>query len=195
MRTDGENGTSGDLFEALQYAARLNFRPGVAKTFVLVRCDNAESMTSGAYGDSMTMLVEQGIVLHVLTPLHLRFKRHQGKVTSKMYGFTKDAVITSSQFDQDLRRQLKDPKDHVSTLAQETGGSVFDLNRLASGKRVTAKKASTMVGKAIAELSRPLECQVCDCLANADGKGRLMCHRCVMPSIDIVLQNLESMLE
>ena len=51
----------GDIFEALQFAARLNLRAGVVKTFVLVRCDASESMTSRAYGDSMTMLLEQGI--------------------------------------------------------------------------------------------------------------------------------------
>merc|ERR1712109_240310 len=51
----------GDIFEALQFSARLNLRAGVVKTFVLVRCDASESMTSRAYGDSMTMLLEQGI--------------------------------------------------------------------------------------------------------------------------------------
>merc|ERR1719273_1093690 len=110
-------------------------------------------------------------------------------------GVSQDAVITASTLDKDLRRQLKDPKDQVSTLAQESGGAVFDLNRLKSRKRNLAKKATTMMGKALAELSQPLDCEVCDCLADADGKGRVMCHRCVLPSIDIVLQNLEMMLK
>merc|ERR1712083_644378 len=164
MQLDGSVG-AGDIFEALQFSARLNLRAGVVKTFVLVRCDASESMTSRAYGDSMTMLLEQGISLHVMMSL-----------------------------EKDLRRQLKDPKDQVSTLAQESGGVVFDLNRLKSRKRTMAKKASTMMGKALAELSQPLDCEVCDCLADADGNGRVMCHRCVLPSIDIVLQNLEMML-
>merc|ERR1712216_789418 len=97
------------------------------------------------------------------------------KLTSKMFGFSKDSVITASALDKDLRRQLKDPKDQVSTLAQESGGAVFDLNRLKSRKRTLAKKASTLMGKALAELSKPLGCEVCDCLADADGKGRVMC--------------------
>merc|ERR1712193_231647 len=161
VQSDGSVG-AGDIFEALQFSARLNLRAGVVKTFVLVRCDTSESLTSRAYGDSMTMLLEQGISMHVMMPLEM---------------------------------QLKGPKDQVSTLAQESGGAVFDLNRLKSRKRNLAKKATTMMGKALADLSQPLGCEVCDCLADADGKGRVMCHRCVLPSIDIVLQNLEMMLK
>ena len=186
----------GSVFEALQFAARLNFRVGVAKAFVLVKCDTQdESLTSRAYGDSMTMLMEQGIILHTLTPLDLRLKGSPVKLTSKMYGFTKAAVITPSRLDETLRKQLKDPKDHLTTLAQESGGSAFDLNRLQGGSRAKIKRASTMLARSVADLNRALECQDCDCIASSDGTGRLMCHRCVQPSIDIVLQNLENMLE
>merc|ERR1712203_31575 len=100
----------------------------------------------------------------------------------KMYGFSKDAVITASTLDKDLRRQLKDPKDQVSTLAQESGGAVFDLNRLKSRKRTMAKKATTMMGKALANLANLWIAKYVT-LADADGQGRVMCHRCVLPSI------------
>jgi len=195
LKTDGEN--AGDTFEALQYAARLNFRPAVIKTFVMVSCDSKKALSSRSYGDSMTMLTEQGIKLHLLTPLELRFKGSPARMrlTSKIYGFTKEGVVTASGLDQAFRRQLKDPKNLLSTLAQESGGSVFDLDRLESRKRTSVKKASTMMAKSIAQLSRPLDCQVCDCLANADGKGRLMCHRCILPQIDIVLKNWDNLLE
>ena len=156
-----------------------------------------KALSSRSYGDSMTMLTEQGIKLHLLTPLELRFKGSPARMrlTSKIYGFTKEGVVTASGLDQAFRRQLKDPKNLLSTLAQESGGSVFDLDRLESRKRTSVKKASTMMAKSIAQLSRPLDCQVCDCLANADGKGRLMCHRCILPQIDIVLKNWDNLLE
>merc|ERR1712203_1277714 len=112
MQLDGSVG-AGDIFEALQFSARLNLRAGVVKTFVLVRCDTSESMPSQAC----------------------------------------ESVFSSTE------------------------------------------ESSTMMGKALAELSKPLGCEVCDCLADADGKGRVMCHRCVLPSIDIVLQNLQDMLK
>ena len=50
------DGKGGDVFEALQFAARLRFRPGVNKVFVLVMCDDTtNSLSSQGYGDSMTM--------------------------------------------------------------------------------------------------------------------------------------------
>jgi hypothetical protein len=188
LRSDGK---SGNVFEALQYAARMGFRAGVVKTFVLVTCDEG-AMTSSEYGDSMTMLTEQEITLHLLAPMDLHFKgSSRSRLASKLYGFSKQSVITASGSDQDLRRQLKNPKDHLSTLAQESGGTVFNLNKLATRKRSTAKKASSVISQEVARLCQPSECQVCDCLANADGQGRLMCHKCILPSIDIVLQNWE----
>ena len=50
MKKDGQEGAN--VFEALQFAARLGFRPGVRKTFVLVMCEDVtNSMNSKAYGD------------------------------------------------------------------------------------------------------------------------------------------------
>ena len=67
----------------------------------------------------------------------------------------------------------------------------FTAGQLFSKKRTTLKKASTAMSKAVSKLSKPEQCQVCDCIPNADGQGRLMCHKCILPTIDIVLQNWE----
>ena len=157
----------------------MNFRPGVVKTFVLVTCN--ASLSSSDYGDAMTMLTEQGIILHLVTPLGLK---------GGALGFAKTNIIRNSGIDPDssLRRDLKVPKKMLITLAQEVHGSVFDLEKF--GPRRQVKRASTAISKVIAELSKPLECQVCDCLSGQDGQGRLMCHKCTLPSLDIVLQNL-----
>ncbi len=178
--------------ETLRFAGRLSFRPGVAKTFVLVTCDPKSALSPVNYGDSMTMLTEQDITLHLLAPLSLTFKStSRSKLASKLYGFSKDSVITASGSDVPLRRQLKDPKDYVSTLAQETGGTVFTLDKLASRKRTTAKKASTVIARELALRSHPSECQICDCIATADGEGQQQCHKCIMPAVDVVLKNWE----
>ena len=99
------------------------------------------------------------------------------------------SVITASGADSELRKQLAEGKNLLKTLVQESRGSLFDLSRFEARKRSSVKKATTIISGSIAEQSRALECQVCDCLSNSDGKGRLMCHRCISPSIDIVLQN------
>ena len=160
--------------------------------FVLVTCDSGSALDSRSYGEAMTMLTEQDITLHLLTPLTLSFKTStRSRLAAKLYGFTKDTVITASSSDGPLRRQLKDPKDFVTTLAQETGGAVFTLKKLDVRKRTTAKKASSVIAREVAVRSHPSECQVCDCLANADGEGQLQCHKCILPAIDIVIKNWE----
>jgi len=191
LKKDGQEGAN--VFEALQFAARLGFRPGVRKTFVLVMCEDVtNSMNSKAYGDSMTMLTEQDITLHLAANIKVGFKGlAKSRMNSKIFGFTKDNVLTASGMDSSLRPQIQDPKTHLTTLTQESGGLVFDLGRLSIKKKATLKKASTAMSKALSNLSQPVQCQVCDCIANPDGQGQLMCHKCILPTIDLVLQNWE----
>ena len=81
------NEKSGDISQALQYAARLNFRPAVIKSFVLVACNG--NLSPADYGDAMTLLSEQGIQLHLITPLDLAFKgpSSRTRLLSRIYGF------------------------------------------------------------------------------------------------------------
>ena len=101
------------------------------------------------------------------------------------------SVVTASGSNTELRKQLSEPKNMLTTLVQESAGSIYNLNRLEARKRSSVKKASTIISQSIAEenSSHAMECQVCDCLSTVDGQGRLMCHRCINDSIDIVLQN------
>jgi len=183
------NEKNGDMSQALQYAARLNFRPAVIKSFVLVACNG--DLSPADYGDAMTLLSEQGIQLHLITSLDLAFKgpSSRNRLLSRIYGFNANSVITASGGNTELRKQLDEPKSLLNTLVQESSGSIFDLTRLEARKRSSVKKATTIISASIAEQSHAMECQVCDCLSTSDGKGRLMCHRCISPSIDIVLQN------
>ena len=80
-------------------------------------------------------------------------------MNSKLFGFTKDMVLTASGLDTTLRSQIQDPKNHLTTLAQESGGLVFDIGQLFSKKRTTLKKASTAMSKAVSKLSKPEQCQ------------------------------------
>jgi len=71
----------------------------------------------------------------------------------------------------------------------ESGGGVFEARRLAAETR-EAKLAATVAARRVALKAHPAPCQVCDCLPDADGgRGRLSCHKCILPEIDIVLSN------
>merc|ERR1719225_491482 len=115
----------------MRFAAGLSWRPGVGKVMLLISCD---PVTSGwFYGDAITMLRNGIIRLHYINPLQLKLKTKKKK--SIIYGFDKMSVFTvknlnSQAGDTSLRKQLRIPKDFMSTLATESGGSVFSHESL-----------------------------------------------------------------
>jgi hypothetical protein len=195
---------SSEVFNALKYAARLPFRPGVSKTIVLVTCDNSGKNDGSFYGDAMTMLKEGGITLHHLSPTQIAvgkrswlskklYKSNSKKSAKKeVFGYSRNAAFTANgQADTVLKKQINNPKDYLSTLAIQSGkGNVFDLTKLNQANRVTAKRASLVMAKNIATAGgSPPECQVCDCLVNKDGQGSLQCSVCIMPEMDLVQES------
>ena len=87
-----------------------------------------------------------------------------------------------------LRRQIRPPKDFISTLSLESGGSVWRMSAFGP-ERSNAKRAGSALAAAAALRAQPPPCQTCDCLPSRDGQGELLCRRCVLPQVDIVLQN------
>jgi hypothetical protein len=100
----------------------------VARVMVVITCDK---ITDGSfYGDAIVMLKEGIIKLHYLNPAKLTLKSK--KNVRAIYGFDKTSVFTAksksmkkARGNSALRSQLKVPKDYLSTLATESGGSVF----------------------------------------------------------------------
>jgi len=188
-------GNGGHVFGALKYAGRLPFRAGVSKLVILITCNPG---TDGSfYGDAMTMLIEQSITLHHLTAgSSLSWRGSKTKSTDKIYGFSKSAIYTIKNLndmngDTILRKQLKDPKDYLSTLATESGGTAFAFSKFELSNTAETKKSTTIFAVQVAVRAQPDPCQVCDCIADADGVGRLQCHKCILPAMDIVLKNWE----
>merc|ERR1719216_851176 len=75
---------SSEVFNALKYAARLPFSPGVSKTIVLVTCDSSGKHDGSFYGDAMTMLKEGGITLHHLSPTDIQIGKRSW-ISKKLY--------------------------------------------------------------------------------------------------------------
>lgn len=105
------NGSGGDIYEAMRFAAGLSWRPGVGKVMLVISCD---VVTSGwFYGDAITMLKNGIIRMHYINPLQLKLKAKKRK--SIIYGFDKGSVFTvknlnSQAGDTSLRKQLRIPK-------------------------------------------------------------------------------------
>lgn len=64
---DQQSTTSSDIHAALRYAVNLPYRVGVSKQFVLVSCSGSECLAS-SYADTLTLLIENDIKLHLLQP-------------------------------------------------------------------------------------------------------------------------------
>ena len=155
-------GGGGDVFEAMQFAARMTTRPGVSKTMVVVTCDQ---ITDGYfYGDAITMLREEMITMHYINPTQLTLKTKKSRKKIQIFGFDKLSVFTARNLntlsgDMTLRGQLKVPKDYLSTLATESGGSVFSQSFLVQSSR-DFKTAASIFGRRVARTAVPNSCQV-----------------------------------
>ena len=59
----------GDLYDAIEFASRtLKFRAGVAKTMIAMTCGSEQCGSASRYPDTITLLMENDIKLHLLTP-------------------------------------------------------------------------------------------------------------------------------
>ena len=79
----------------------------------------------------------------------MNWRGSKTKSTEKLYGFSKSSVFTIKNLndfkgDAVLRKQLKDPKDYISTLATESGGTAFTLTKFESGQALETKKSATI---------------------------------------------------
>jgi len=153
---------------------------------MVVTCDK---VTDGSfYGDAIVMLKEGIIRLHYLNPAELTLKNK--KSVRKIYGYDKTSVFTAKsmkrrQGDTALRGQLRVPKDYLSTLATESGGSVFSQTVLSKSFR-EQKYAASILGRRVAASGTPSSCQVCDCLPTREGSGYFLCYQCLVKDFDLL---------
>ncbi|PNF28889.1 hypothetical protein B7P43_G03854 [Cryptotermes secundus] len=180
---------SADIFGAIRYAAKLLFRPGVSKTFILLPCTNCDPANSTVdYTVLHQALVENDITLHILMNDEFIFEKDRlNKIFYGMDGLTaytkKD--VKSLKGSTELRRQVKLPKamlGYCTPLALETNGTVFTARKLLSEKKNAVKKFATVFAKRVARTARPSSCQICECTADNNGMSYMECFPCEYPS-------------
>eukprot|EP00092_Neocalanus_flemingeri_P021561 GFUD01023385.1.p1 GENE.GFUD01023385.1~~GFUD01023385.1.p1 ORF type:complete len:4113 (+),score=926.88 GFUD01023385.1:759-12341(+) len=182
-------GEGGDVYDAMAFAARMTTRPAVAKVMVVLTCTQ---ITNGYfYGDAITMLREELIKMHYINPTQLNLKNKKSRNT--ILGFDKFSVFTAKNLntlsgDVTLRGQLKVPKDYLSTLATESGGSVFSQSSFVQSAR-NFKTAASIFGRRVARTAVPSDCQICECISDREGEGRIACYECIVDQFDLVRYN------
>jgi len=84
--------------------------------------------------------------------------------------------------DTELRDFVIMPKDICVALSEETDGSVFNINKMKTGKAFIQKKFRDVFSLMVAEKAEPADCQICDCVADEVGMGKSVCRPCVIRS-------------
>ena len=162
------------MYDAMTYAARLTVRPTVAKLMLLLNCELIYERV--IYAEASVMLKEHDIRLHYLAPTNFTLSNGRPAMTD-LFGFDRRAVYTARNLntrtgDARLRMHLKTPKDYLSALAMDSGGLVFSQTFLSAGAP-NLKTASSVLGRQVARLGAPTECQVRHCISSRLGTKTL----------------------
>ncbi|XP_055713060.1 uncharacterized protein LOC129807664 isoform X2 [Phlebotomus papatasi] len=183
------NGTNKDIFQAISVAAKLIFRPGVSKTFILLPCSECKSSDSKFdYSSLLQLLLENGIKLHILMDQEIVFDK--GRAGRMFFGMDRDFAFTKKDLhelkgDTELRKQVRLPKATLglcTPLAIESSGSVFSARKLRPERKSPVKKFSTVFAKRVAKTATPADCQTCECTGHNSGIAYVVCYPCSYPN-------------
>lgn len=182
------NGNS-DIFSALKFASKLQFRPGVSKTFILIPCTDCNPANMSLdYSVLHEVLIEKDITLHIL--MNNDFGLEKARMSKIFYGLDADTAYTKNDFkhlngDKDLWRQVKLSKSmlgYCTPLALETNGTIFSAKKLENANLNTIKKFMSVFTKRIAKTAEPCPCQNCECSADSNGIDYMECFPCFYPT-------------
>ncbi|XP_017025668.1 uncharacterized protein Apoltp [Drosophila kikkawai] len=179
------NGTNNDILMAISTAAKLNFRPGVSKTFILLSCSRcaAKDMRFD-YTSIQQYMMEEGITLHVLADTEFDFER--SKKLRHFFGLDRK-LIFSKRFpegDLETRNSTFIPKSTLgicTALALETNGSVFSARKLQPERKYPIKRFATIFAKRIASSANPIQSQTCECSGHNSGVAYMACSPQSLP--------------
>ncbi|XP_065341223.1 uncharacterized protein LOC135940312 [Cloeon dipterum] len=201
-----------DLRQALFAAAsKLHYRPGASKNLILVPCTSCgrSEKTADIFSEASSGLVFTDIKMHVLQRDEMMFKRtitkktRRGKVNPVM-GLDRHGAYTGRRHkgtslplaSKAIFRQLSLPKDLCTPLVMETNGTLFSASSLFErGASDEKRKWLDVWSRRVASSARPTACQACDCIPLPDGVSRLSCTSCLMPEIEIFLDDWERALD
>ncbi|XP_051858776.1 uncharacterized protein LOC117563530 [Drosophila albomicans] len=173
------NGSSNDILTAISKASRLNFRPGVSKTFILLSCSNcAAKDTRFDYNSILQFMKEEGVNLHILADTEFDFERE--KKLRHFFGMDKH-VVYSKRFPEgnaEARTQAHMSRSNLgrcTPLALETNGSVFSARKLSPERKYPILRFATIFAKRVAQSATPISAQTCECSGHNSGVSYLVC--------------------
>ncbi|XP_043065229.1 LOW QUALITY PROTEIN: uncharacterized protein LOC108101203 [Drosophila ficusphila] len=190
------NGSSNDILMAISAAAKLNFRPGVSKTFILLSCSKCAARDMRFdYTSILQYMLEEGINLHILADTEFDFERN--KKLRHFFGLD-SKLVYSKRFpegDAETRNTTHISKSNLgicTTLAVETQGSVFSARKLQPERKYPIKRFATIFAKRVAQSATPIQSQTCECSAHNTGVSYMACSPQALPEEKYDLEDYDS---
>lgn len=195
---DTMGGRNNDILQAISMATRLNFRPGVSKTFILLSCNDCNpKYMRFDYASILQYMLEEGVNLYILADTEFDFERT--RKLRHFYGLDRELVYSKRypEGDAETRRQIYISKTNLgicTPLALETGGAVFSARKLRSERKYSARKFVNIFAKRIVTGSQFLTNQTCECTGQNTGSISYMaCTPNINPTENINLDDYVSL--
>lgn len=195
INTGNGNGSSSDILMAISTASRLNFRPGVSKTFILLSCSTCQAGDMHFdYSSILQFMREEGVNLHILADTEFDFERQ--KKLRHFFGMDKQFVYSKRypEGDAETKDQLRIPKSNLGIcppLALETNGSIFSARKLAPERKYSIVRFATIFAKRVAQSATPTGPQLCECSGHNSGVSYINCSPQDMPEEKSLLDDYE----
>ncbi|KAK7076908.1 hypothetical protein SK128_015888 [Halocaridina rubra] len=180
LEIDGPKAEDGGAEAVKEVARRLKWRPGVTRNIVHLPCRACDDGPAVAEA-----LAENDITYHILTKFKVEVNGPNAKkskaMSAKVWGFDKKRVFTpkdSKKFagNAGWRKLMRLPEEpSCMEAAQNTGGSIYNINKWTSKNLVAEKKYLGVIGQSVLKTSSAPECQECRCLGGNEG---LSCRKC-----------------
>uniref|UniRef100_A0A915L4S8 VWFD domain-containing protein n=1 Tax=Romanomermis culicivorax TaxID=13658 RepID=A0A915L4S8_ROMCU len=152
------------------------FRPASKKVIVVLACSNCVTFELSYY-DLHTKLLSQGYTLYVVTTQRLQL----GDNKEKFIGFDASAFIKSdSKPNAEARKDLVEPHDSCTVLAQETNGTVFSI-----AEKSNIDPVFNVLSVSVGKIAVDNACNLCECRSH-DLYPRSVCFACEPPQPAVV---------
>lgn len=177
-------GENNDVLGAVDFAAQYPFRSGATKIIVVIPCSDCSS-SKISYRPLAARLINEGITLHVLNEFSYEITvPGKNPDTNYLFGIDNTAVYSlrdakAVNGNSQIYSITNKPTDSCSSLALQTGGTIFDLTMMTKSRAPTSKNFQTVFANRLSMTAYPLRCTVCSCEYNSlFSMTRTVCKRC-----------------
>ncbi|XP_017471465.1 PREDICTED: uncharacterized protein LOC108362829 [Rhagoletis zephyria] len=179
LHNDDYHKSNSDILQAISVASRLNFRPGVSKTFILFSCNRCDiKQMLFDFSSILQYMNEEGVRLHILTNTEFTFDK-QRKMRN-FFGFDKHFVYSHRfpEGESETRHILQISRSGLgicTPLALETGGSIFSRKKIMTERKNSFKRFATIFAKRVVQSAMPIGNQTCECTGHKTGVAYMLC--------------------